>query len=558
MSSSESRSLPLGSSQPPNSTHALSVSLPTWGILARYVKDDKDILETLQSDYPRQATHTTKRTQFYRHKCVRKLNDAVLARVRAPETVRCELFPSEAGMRRCSQHLRRRAGLSCPIQEVSFSSAQSESKEAGWSRFSAVLYPAEFANYAQEAWEFMGDGISSRHAEFCIERFPFMNSVSSDPSLRTLAAQDTQEVLPVSWEHTDDDTKLRIRTEIARFLTSEKASQEAVRQQDVFLYPKGMCAIGAIARSLVPESTDSSEAVIFGWPYASTPKCVQVSGYERFTFHTQGVSAELDQLESQLASGRSIACLFCEIPSNPLCATPDLHRIRRLADQYHFAVVCDDTIGTFANVDVLPYVDVIVTSLTKMFSGACDVMAGSVALNPQSPFHKTLSAKLSSNYENLVFPTDAEVLLRNCLDFQARIQKANSNGLAVANFLNTSGLISQVNYPNMVPTAPLYEQYRRSNGGYSYLLSTVFKNAEDAIVFYDTIDLCKGASCGTNFTLVLPYSQLAHAEELDWAESKGMTKHLIRFSVGIEEENALISKINQALQKVAACGNSQS
>jgi cystathionine gamma-synthase len=127
-----------------------------------------------------------------------------------------------------------------------------------------VLFPAEFANYAQQAWETMGDGISSRHAEFCIERFPFMNSVSSEPSLRTLAAQDTQEVLPVSWEHSDDGTKLSIRTEIARLLASEKETQEPVRQQDVFLYPKGMCAIGAIARSLVPESTDSSEAVIFG------------------------------------------------------------------------------------------------------------------------------------------------------------------------------------------------------------------------------------------------------------------------------------------------------
>jgi cystathionine gamma-synthase len=182
----------------------------------------------------------------------------------------------------------------------------------------------------------------------------------------------------------------------------------------------------------------------------------------------------------------------------------------------------------------------------------------SVVLNPQSPFHKTLSAKLSENYENLLFPTDAEVLLRNCLNFQARIQKANSNGLAVANLLNTSELVSQVNYPNLVLTAPLYEKYRRSKGGYSYLLSTVFKNAEDAIVFYDTIDLCKGASCGTNFTLVLPYSQLAHAEELDWAESHGMAKHLVRFSVGIEEKSALISKINQALEKVAASRNSQS
>ncbi|KAF2262746.1 PLP-dependent transferase [Lojkania enalia] len=204
-----------------------------------------------------------------------------------------------------------------------------------------------------------------------------------------------------------------MRTKIARLLTSEKASQEVVRQQDVFLYLKGMCAIGAIARSIVSESTYSSD------PYASTPECIRVSGYERFTFYTQGVSAKLDQLELLLASDRSIACLFCEIPSNPLYATPDLHRIRRLADQYHFAVVYDDTIGTFENVDVLPHVDVIVTSLTKMFSGACDVMAVSVALNPQSPFHKKLSAKLSGNYKNLVFSTDAEVLLRNYLDFQA-------------------------------------------------------------------------------------------------------------------------------------------
>ena len=71
-----------------------------------------------------------------------------------------------------------------------------------------------------------------------------------------------------------------------------------------------------------------------------------------------------------------IACLFCEIPSNPLCTTPDLHRIRKLADQYSFVVICDETIGTFVNVDVLPYVDVIVTSLTKIFSGACNVMGG--------------------------------------------------------------------------------------------------------------------------------------------------------------------------------------
>lgn len=69
----------------------------------------------------------------------------------------------------------------------------------------------------------------------------------------------------------------------------------------------------------------------------------------------------------QLSQGRPIACLFCAIPSNFLSATPDLHRIRRsLAAHYHCIVVRDETIGALINVNVLPYVDVIIVSLIKI------------------------------------------------------------------------------------------------------------------------------------------------------------------------------------------------
>lgn len=89
-----------------------------------------------------------------------------------------------------------------------------------------------------------------------------------------------------------------------------------------------------------------------------------------------GNAEELDQLESSLASGNRIIALFCEIPSNPQLHTPDLHRIRHLANNYSFIVVCDDTLATTVNVDILPYVDIVVSSLTKIFSGACNVMGG--------------------------------------------------------------------------------------------------------------------------------------------------------------------------------------
>jgi cystathionine gamma-synthase len=149
-----------------------------------------------------------------------------------------------------------------------------------------------------------------------------------------------------------------------------------------------------------------------------------------------------------------------------------------------------------------------------------------------------------------MFPLDAQVLLRNCLDFPDRVQKANRNALTIVTFLKTipSSLISRVNYPTTVASASLYEKYRRHpDGGYGSLISIVFRDPDVAACFYDAADLCKGPSFGANFTLVLPYSQLAHAFELDWAESQGMPKHIIRISVGLEDGKTLITKLEQAL-----------
>lgn len=57
-------------------------------------------------------------------------------------------------------------------------------------------------------------------------------------------------------------------------------------------------------------------------------------------------------------------------------ASPDIERIRSLANHYDFAVVVDETIGNFMNIHVLPFADVVVSSLTKIFSGDSNVMGG--------------------------------------------------------------------------------------------------------------------------------------------------------------------------------------
>ena len=81
-------------------------------------------------------------------------------------------------------------------------------------------------------------------------------------------------------------------------------------------------------------------------------------------------------MEDQCTKGEKFLALFCEFPGNPLLKTPNLLRIRSLADQFDFAVVVDETIGNFINVHVLPYADIVVSSLTKVFTGECNVMGG--------------------------------------------------------------------------------------------------------------------------------------------------------------------------------------
>jgi cystathionine gamma-synthase len=111
------------------------------------------------------------------------------------------------------------------------------------------------------------------------------------------------------------------------------------------------------------------------FPYIDTLKVLQKWG-PGCLFYGRGSSEDLDDLERRLEGGEKYLAFFCEFPGNPLLKSPDLRRIRGLADKYGFAVIVDETIGNFMNLHVLSDVDVAVSSLTKVFSGDSNVMGG--------------------------------------------------------------------------------------------------------------------------------------------------------------------------------------
>lgn len=126
-------------------------------------------------------------------------------------------------------------------------------------------------------------------------------------------------------------------------------------------------------------------------------------------------------------------------------------RIRSLADEYDFAVVIDETVGNFLNVHVLPFADVVVSSLTKVFSGDSNVMGGrqdlchpakdfiadvdSSVLNPKGRYYNQLKKTLSVDYEDNYWGEDSLFLERNSRDFVSRIERVNKNAETLSDVL---------------------------------------------------------------------------------------------------------------------------
>lgn len=233
----------------------------------------------------------------------------------------------------------------------------------------AVFFPIQFIQTAMGFWRLTGTGISSRLAESLHKNMR---------SIRSASSIDEYEVMPSTLINSSATTKIceRISYLLKRASIQPEISNK-VTASDIFLYPTGMSAIYHCNYLL--QQWRSTESIVFGFPYELTLKMLQTYGTS-CRFYGFGNPEELDELEDYIVSealhGRRVQSVWCECSSNPLLRTVDLNRIRSLADNYGFQVVIDETIGSFANVDVMGVADIIITSLTKSFSGNGDVMGG--------------------------------------------------------------------------------------------------------------------------------------------------------------------------------------
>ena len=177
-------------------------------------------------------------------------------------------------------------------------------------------------------------------------------------------------------------------------------------------------------------------------------------------------------------------------------------------------------------------------------------MAGSMIVNHKSRYYKQLKDISEQLFIDSFWAEDAILLESNSRDFSERMRKINENTEIICDYLIKHPQVADVFYPKF-STTENYNAWLKPGGGYSGIFSLILKDLSRADTFYDALNVSKGPSLGTNFTLACPYTILAHYFELEWAESCGVPEKLIRISIGLEDSQELIQRFEDAFKAIS-------
>jgi cystathionine gamma-synthase len=452
--SKERYPIPLGR-RIPDSAHAVSVSLPALRDLIGYEERDADTTRKVASGYPR----------FHTHPHVALLRDHL--RAKHGLDAHLLLVPSE----RAGRELFAYAQIPAVVTPVA-------------SGVCTVVLPADSAvqQRARAFQQHAGCIISSRRAESLLV------------AAGLLDAPWTEEI------HAGDAD---------RHARATLASAYGAAAEDVHLAVTGMNAIHGLygCVSAIQRPHGRRRWARHGWTFMDSMKILDHFAGAGVNRVVAG-ALDLPALERLLDEcGQEVAAVFTEVPSNPLVQTPDVPRLRELADRHGCALVIDATLGTPHNVDVLPYADACVESLTKYANGAADVMMGAVVLNRRSRWYAELAARLP-DFLDAPYERDVRRLAFNVSGYRERMRKVNQNTLTLVEFFQRRPSVKKVLWAYEPASRRQFERIQRAPGSPGGII-TLELNAPLQSV-YDRLELAKGPSLGAEFTLVGPYLYHAH------------------------------------------------
>ncbi|WLR51067.1 aminotransferase class I/II-fold pyridoxal phosphate-dependent enzyme [Bacillus tianshenii] len=232
--------------------------------------------------------------------------------------------------------------------------------------------------------------------------------------------------------------------------------------------------------------------------------------------------------------------IYSESVTNPFLRVENIDGLISIAKAYNVKVMIDNTFATpYLSQPYEKGVDLVVHSATKYIGGHSDVTAG-VLVGDEELVQKA-KQKVSNLGANLS-PFEAWLGCRGLKTLSVRMERHVKNAQKLADRLRKNHLVSKVFYPEFVS--------EKGNGAIVTVDMTEKCNVE---AFFENLTWIKIvpslAGCETSISYPLGTSHRSLPEDLQ--KELGITKGLIRISVGLEDSADIIEEIEQALLQAA-------
>jgi cystathionine beta-lyase/cystathionine gamma-synthase len=239
--------------------------------------------------------------------------------------------------------------------------------------------------------------------------------------------------------------------------------------------------------------------------------------------------------------------VWFESPINPTLRCLDIAKIAAACRARGVLSVIDNTFASPINQQPLALgVDLAMQSATKYLNGHSDVTGGSVA-GPSALVDPI--ANVRRLVGTVMDPYPAYALGRGLKTLPLRVARHNANAQAVAEFLAADRRVSQVYYPGL-RSHPDHAIAKRQMTGFGGMVCFDLDGRYDrAEKLYDRLKVIKRAASlgGVESLISMPVltSQWGHTD--DQLRAAGVTKGMLRLSVGLEDAEDLIADLDQAL-----------
>lgn len=308
--------------------------------------------------------------------------------------------------------------------------------------------------------------------------------------------------------------------------------------------------IGAIASVLWTALSGGDHAIAARSLYGCTYS-LMAHQFPRFGIESTFMDLrDLDKVKDALKPNTKV--IYCESPANPTMDLVDIQALAKIAHDHGAMLIVDNTYCTPVIQRPLELgADVVVHSATKYLNGHGDVIAG-IVVGTKEFIGKVKMEGLKDLTGATLSPFDAYLLLRGMKTLHVRVPHHCESAMKIAQFLEGRSEVAKVSYPGL-DSFPQKELADRQMAHYGAIITMELKGGFDAgKKFINSVKLwILAVSLGDTESLIQHPASMTHSALSDEEQLEaGISKGLIRLSVGLEAPEDLIADLKQAFEAI--------